>query len=158
MIPKAEREIWTRIERRYYPNTEWTTLLLKTRDELIEMEASGIKHVVVDYLTGSGHVDLDIPRAIKIVLYASPELLVDRMVEREKTEPRGIYLFNQFAELFKRADSVDAPGIDSVRRSDFIRVLKAKAKPYFESEEHLLVFAANFFFMIWGSMMTNHGL
>ena len=80
-----------------------------------------------------------------IVIYASPNQLINNIVSRINKEPRGKNIFNQFSERYTVVTNKKDKSIDTIDRISFINKLKEKLKFEFNSEEELIEFAFKFF-------------
>lgn len=78
-----------------------------------------------------------------IVVYASLNDLINNIIRRKLDEPRGLFVFTQYAKRYTVTDS-KTDSLDMVNRQDFIDNLK-KLKSEFESEAELIKFATKIF-------------
>jgi hypothetical protein len=78
-----------------------------------------------------------------IIMYTSLKDLVRNIISRRNTDPRSIFVFNQYSKRYIRTDS-NEDSLDSINRKHFIKQLK-KMKWEFESEGELIDFANNIF-------------
>ena len=74
-----------------------------------------------------------------VIVYASLDRLVKNILSRKTTDPRGIFVFTQYAKRYIKTDS-SKDGLDIINRIEFIEQLK-KIKYEFESENALVEFA-----------------
>ena len=79
-----------------------------------------------------------------IIVYTPLDDLVQNILKRKSTDPRGIFVFTQFAKKYVKTNSID-DSIDVVNRQKFVDSLK-KIKYEFESENTLIEFANKIFF------------
>ena len=78
-----------------------------------------------------------------IIVYASLRDLARNIISRKLTEPRSIFVFDQYVKKFIKSDS-EKDSIDIINKKDFIEDLKLM-KYEFESESDLLNFATKIF-------------
>jgi dephospho-CoA kinase len=78
-----------------------------------------------------------------IVVYTSLNDLINNMIARKSTSPRGLFVFSQYAKRYVKLDS-EKGSLDTINRKNFIENLK-QLKSEFESESKLIEFATKIF-------------
>jgi adenylate kinase family enzyme len=87
-----------------------------------------------------------------VVVYASLNDLINNIIRRKLIEPRGLFVFTQYAKRYTKTDS---KSLDTVNRKDFTENLK-QLKQEFESETELIKFATKIFADLGISDDDNH--
>jgi len=118
-------------------------LITNQARKLMVEESKKYSKVVFDNINQHLLDIIDRDKIFIIIVYASPEDLVRNIVSRQTSEPRGIFVFGQFAKKYIRTDSKN-DAIDVVNRKDLIEALK-NIKYEFSSETELVEFATNIF-------------
>lgn len=108
-------------------------------------EAKKYDKVVFDVVSQNIVEYIDRNNLFIVVVYASLEDLVRNVYNRRSTDPRGDFVFSQFAKRYEATDKNNGKAIASVTRIKFIEALKSKLKYLFESEDQLIAFATDIF-------------
>ena len=89
-------------------------------------------------------IDKYLPNRFHVLVYTNVYDLVDNIIKRMFTEPRGVWLFeDQFAKYYVKTNN-KKDSIDTINFNKFIKSLE-KVKWEFESEKDLVNFAKNVF-------------
>ena len=150
-------DIWGKIESEYlktidindYADQKKRYVFIDHRLRL-PMYEEGTKHnlVIYDDVDQSIATYYDNDSLFIIIIYTSPNNLVDNIFKRRNTEPRGLGPFHQFAERYEVTNGEVTNGnktIDTIDKPSFIDKLKQKLKYEFDSETTLNEFANDFF-------------
>ena len=96
-----------------------------------------------------------IPDKFHVLVYTNVYDLVDNLIRRSLTEPRGVWLFTeQFVKYYVSTKNKEE-AIDTINFNKFVKSLK-KIKYEFESEEDLEKFAKNIFNLLGISKITKN--
>jgi len=130
----------------YYANKKFKEMYIANHNEVMHDMSKNHTYVIYDVIDIQVSNFYKNPSDIFIILvYASLSRLADNIYSRRIDDPRGLFVFDQFANLFVRADPSDSNIIDYIDKNNFIEKLKSKLKYLFESEDDLINFATKTF-------------
>jgi hypothetical protein len=151
---KARKAILSSIPNEYINKRKMNELVVSKLSELMFVESKKYDNVIIDDI--SQGILKFIPDICVIIVYAPLSDLVRNMINRKTTEPRGIYIFNQFAKKYTKS-LPNNKIIDTINRKNFIELLK-KMKYEFESEKELIEFATKIFALMDIDDDKNHAI
>ena len=114
-------------------------LISKKHRELMITESKKYDKIIFDDINQHILNQCERKNIYIVIVYASLDRLVKNILSRKTTDPRGIFVFTQYAKRYIKTDS-SKDGLDIINRIEFIEQLK-KIKYEFESENALVEFA-----------------
>lgn len=140
-------DFWKDVKNKYYTKKEKDEIYYVHMEKKMANQVKNQDNYIIDTINFRGgkpminkYLSKDI---INILLYTNLTDLVHNVNKRNKSDPRGKFVFKQFAKYFMVTNNIDE-SIDTINLKSFIKNLK-KIKYEFESERELKNFAKDIF-------------
>ena len=144
---KNWKDFWKDLKNKYYTKKEKDEIYYLHMEKKMASQVKNQDNYIIDMINFRGgkpminkYLSKDI---INILLYTNLTDLVHNVNKRNKSDPRGKFVFKQFAKYFMVTNNIDE-SIDTINLKSFIKNLK-KIKYEFESEKALKQFARDIF-------------
>ncbi len=152
-----EKEFLKNLKNKYYTKKERNSMLDSYYEKTLASRVKNHENYIIDWVNlrdGEPITNKYLSKDIKdILLYTNLADLVSNINKRNKSDPRGKFVFKQFAKYYMVTDNINK-SIDTINLKSFIKNLK-KMKYEFESENALKQFARDIFKYLDISKISN---
>ena len=136
------KKVFSEIPNEYTGQDKISKLMSKTTRELMFAESKKYDNVIFDDINQEIIDIAERKNIYVIIIYAALGDLVNNMINRKISDPRGIFVFKQYAKKYVKSNTDTS--IDVINRKSFIESLK-KMKYEFDDENKLIDFAKDIF-------------
>jgi len=134
-------------ENKYYTENQKEDIFTNYLWKYYKSEIKNSNNFIIDLVETKNPLNLNnylsINNIKNVLLYANLHSLIRNIDIRRNYEPRGLFVFDQFTEIYTYTDNVNE-AIDIVCLKDFIKDLKY-IKYFFSNETELIEFAKKIF-------------
>jgi len=134
-------------ENKYYTENQKEDIFTNYLWKYYKSEIKNSNNFIIDLVETKNPLSLNnylsINNIKNVLLYANLHSLIRNIDIRRNYEPRGLFVFDQFTEIYTYTDNVNE-AIDIVCLKDFIKDLKY-IKYFFSNETELIEFAKKIF-------------